>query len=92
MRCKYNKSGWLCGPGCHCLGYVNVPNSSREPETDELQDAVAMDVMYAEQEQQEWMDESDDGSDVDEDESDSETEQIMTSVFGDGISDEDKCD
>ena len=48
--------------------------------------------MCAEQEQQECMDESDEGSDIEEDENDSETEQIMTRVFGGDISDDDECD
>ena len=49
--CKCNKNGRSCGPGCHCLGCVNVPNSTGEPETD----AVAVDAMYAKLEQQECM-------------------------------------
>ena len=60
-RCKCRKSGRSCGPGCQCHGCVNVPNS---PETDSLEDTVAVDVMRAESEQQEYMNESDEDSDA----------------------------
>ena len=89
-RCKCRKSGRSCGPGCHCHGCVNVPNSNGDPETDDLEDTVAVDVMRAESEQQEYMNESDEDSDDVEEDNDSETEQIMTSVFGGDTSDDDE--
>ena len=39
MRCKCRKSGRSC---CHCHGFVNVPNSNGESETNNLEDTVAV--------------------------------------------------
>ena len=48
--------------------------------------------MYAELEQQECVNESDEGSDVEEEVTDSETGQIMARVFEDDTSDDDDSD
>ena len=82
-RCKFNKGGRLCGPGCQCLHCTN--STSRQPSVDsELE-------MEEVEEQSTYNDSTDTSSDEwsNQENLEGDVNQMMQSIFGDSDSDDD---
>ena len=77
-RCKCIKEGKKCGPGCRCLLCTNV-NRVKVPELPQELRALEAEMTMTDNENELVEDSDDDLSEID---VDSETEQIIQSVFG----------
>ena len=80
-KCKCKKSERFCGPGCRCVNCTNIPGGRQEwdEEVNELELQGQEDICEGEEE---YVDESENEELDEEMYNDEETNEIMTSVFG----------